>query len=58
MLDDALSWLEGEVAAEHLAGDHDIVVTHVHRLAAAGKSGPLLRYRGVYGRLAHLDGHG
>ncbi|MFI0897254.1 flavin reductase family protein [Streptomyces sp. NPDC020983] len=52
VLDGALAWLEGAVVAEHPAGDHDIVVVQVHRLAAAGRLGPLLRFRGAFERLA------
>ncbi len=54
LLNGALSWLECQISAEHPAGDHNIVVTQVQRLAASDLSGPLLRYRGSYGRLAGL----
>ncbi|MBV9024539.1 MAG: flavin reductase family protein [Streptomycetaceae bacterium] len=52
VLDAALAWLEGTVATEHPAGDHDIIVIRVDRMATGERCGPLLSYRGAYGRLA------
>jgi 3-hydroxy-9,10-secoandrosta-1,3,5(10)-triene-9,17-dione monooxygenase reductase component len=51
-LDGGLAWLECTIQAEHVAGDHDIVVCRVDRLEEAGDGGPLLRFRGAYHRLA------
>jgi 3-hydroxy-9,10-secoandrosta-1,3,5(10)-triene-9,17-dione monooxygenase reductase component len=51
VLDGGLAWLECTIQAEHGAGDHDIVVCHVDRLEETGDGGPLLRFRGAYGRL-------
>ncbi|MGW0604771.1 flavin reductase family protein [Streptomyces sp. NPDC002640] len=45
----ALGWLECSVEAEHPAGDHDIVVAHVHHLAAIHDGPPLVFFRSQYG---------
>jgi flavin reductase (DIM6/NTAB) family NADH-FMN oxidoreductase RutF len=58
VLDGALAWLECAVEAEYPAGDHVIVVAAVHRLARsqdAGDAGPLVFYRGGYGRFTFTD---
>jgi 3-hydroxy-9,10-secoandrosta-1,3,5(10)-triene-9,17-dione monooxygenase reductase component len=46
-----LATIEAEVAFEHDAGDHTIVVAHVTRLRAHEVRRPLLFYRGGYGCL-------
>ncbi|MFQ6147124.1 flavin reductase family protein [Streptomyces seoulensis] len=51
VLDGVLAWLEGDVDAEHRAGDHDIVVARVRHLGIVGGPGPLIRYLGAYHRL-------
>lgn len=51
VLDGGLAWLECTIETEHRAGDHDIVVCSVDRLGEAGGDGPLVRFRGAYGRL-------
>lgn len=51
LLNGALAWLECELVDEHDAGDHTIVVAAVHELQSAGGSGPLIFFRGRYGRL-------
>ncbi|MFF2021976.1 flavin reductase family protein [Streptomyces sp. NPDC058171] len=56
VLDGALAWLECSVEAEHPAGDHHIVVARVHALGAGDDDGPLLFYRGGYGRFVPADG--
>ncbi len=50
LLDGALAWLECKVAAEHLGGDHTIVVGEVLRLGVHAESGarPLVFFRGDY----------
>jgi 3-hydroxy-9,10-secoandrosta-1,3,5(10)-triene-9,17-dione monooxygenase reductase component len=53
VLSGALAWLECTVHAEHPAGDHDIVVCRVLRLAQASEDGPLVRFRGSYARLKY-----
>lgn len=50
ILSGAIAWLECEVDARHPAGDHEIIVARVHRLEALGAAGPLVFYRGGYGR--------
>ncbi|MEY9890095.1 3-hydroxy-9,10-secoandrosta-1,3,5(10)-triene-9,17-dione monooxygenase reductase component [Catenulispora sp. MAP5-51] len=55
VLDGGLAWLECTVQVEHGAGDHDIVVCRVDRLdEGAAESGPLVRFRGAYGRLERV----
>ncbi len=51
-LDGALATIEAEVAAEHDAGDHTIVIARVTGLRAHHDRRPLLFYRGDYGGLA------
>jgi 3-hydroxy-9,10-secoandrosta-1,3,5(10)-triene-9,17-dione monooxygenase reductase component len=50
VLDGAIAWLECSPEAEHEAGDHVIVVCRVHYLDRHHDNGPLLFYRGGYGR--------
>jgi 3-hydroxy-9,10-secoandrosta-1,3,5(10)-triene-9,17-dione monooxygenase reductase component len=50
VLDGAVAWLECSPEAEHEAGDHAIVVCRVHHLDKHHAGGPLLFYRGGYGR--------
>ncbi|MFE3449327.1 flavin reductase family protein [Nonomuraea sp. NPDC059194] len=52
LLEGALAWLECSVEAEHPAGDHVIVVARVHQLDTHADGGPLLFFRGGYGRFA------
>ncbi|GAA1627086.1 flavin reductase family protein [Nonomuraea maheshkhaliensis] len=49
VLDGALAWLDCVVEAEHVAGDHMIVVARVHQLDTLAEGGPLLFFRGGYG---------
>lgn len=49
VLHGALATIEADVAFEHDAGDHTIVVAHVTGLAAHQDRRPLLFYRGDYG---------
>ncbi|HEY3686478.1 MAG TPA: flavin reductase family protein [Streptosporangiaceae bacterium] len=50
MLDGALAWIECAIEAEHPAGDHTIVVARVHHLDHNHDGGPLVFFRGDYGR--------
>ncbi|MFF5206355.1 flavin reductase family protein [Streptosporangium sp. NPDC000396] len=50
VIDGALAWIDCSVEAEHPAGDHVIVVARVHDLGVHGDGGPLLFFRGGYGR--------
>jgi 3-hydroxy-9,10-secoandrosta-1,3,5(10)-triene-9,17-dione monooxygenase reductase component len=45
-----LAWLDCSVEAEHGAGDHVIVVGRVREMGVAHEGGPLVFYRGGYGR--------
>ena len=57
VLPGASTWLECTVVDEYRAGDHDIVVSRVARVAPTTDGGPLIRHRGHYVRLAGTDGH-
>ncbi|MFB9891789.1 flavin reductase family protein [Planobispora takensis] len=45
-----LAWIDCSVEAEYPAGDHVIVVARVHQLDIQGDRGPLVFFRGGYGR--------
>lgn len=51
VLDGCLAWVECDLASIHDAGDHELVTGTVRHLGT-GKGGPLLFYRGRYGRMA------
>lgn len=54
VLDGAVAWIDGAIAAVHPAGDHDLVLLAVHALGAGDRRGgpvvpaPLLFHRGRY----------
>jgi flavin reductase (DIM6/NTAB) family NADH-FMN oxidoreductase RutF len=50
VLDGVLAWLDCELADEHPAGDHVLVVGRVRELDVADDGRPLIFYRGGYGR--------
>ena len=50
LLDDVLAWVDCRVESEHDGGDHVIVVGRVVDLGVSDGGGPLLFYRGGYGR--------
>lgn len=50
VLDGCLAYVDCEVEAVHEAGDHDICVGRIRELNVERESGPLLFYRGGYGR--------
>ncbi len=52
VLDGALAWLECSIEAEHVAGDHVIVVARVRRLDRHHEGDPLVFYKGSYGGFA------
>ncbi|MFI6601257.1 flavin reductase family protein [Nonomuraea sp. NPDC050536] len=52
VLDGALAWIDCAVEAEHLAGDHMIVVARVLQLDTHADGGPLVFFRGGYGGFA------
>ena len=45
-----LAWIDCDIEQIHPGGDHDIVVGRVRDLEAAQERGPLVFYRGGYGR--------
>jgi len=51
LLADALATLECEIAAEHAAGDHWIVLGLVHEARTAPGGEPLVFFSGGFGRL-------
>jgi 3-hydroxy-9,10-secoandrosta-1,3,5(10)-triene-9,17-dione monooxygenase reductase component len=50
VINDVLAWIDCEIDAVHEAGDHYIVVGRVHELEVGHEGGPLLFFRGGYGR--------
>jgi flavin reductase (DIM6/NTAB) family NADH-FMN oxidoreductase RutF len=46
----ALAWIDCDIEAIHPGGDHEIVIGRVHDLGASDEHGPLVFYRGGYGR--------
>jgi len=50
ILSGVLAWLDCTLEAEHVAGDHIIVVGRVHELGVDHEGRPLVFYRGGYGR--------
>jgi len=55
VIDKCLAWIDCEIEAVHEGGDHWIVVGRVVELEAAETGGPLLFFRGGYGRHEPLD---
>ncbi|GII78220.1 hypothetical protein Sru01_32020 [Sphaerisporangium rufum] len=51
LIEDAIAWIDCAVRDEHPAGDHVIVVARVLALEAHADHGPLVYFRGSYGRL-------
>lgn len=49
-LDGVLAWLDCRIEAVHDGGDHEICVGRVGELGAERDDGPLVFYRGGYGR--------
>jgi 3-hydroxy-9,10-secoandrosta-1,3,5(10)-triene-9,17-dione monooxygenase reductase component len=50
VINDVLAWIDCEIDAVHEAGDHYIVIGRVHELEVAHEGGPLVFFRGGYGR--------
>ena len=44
-----LAWLDCTIEAEHLAGDHLVVIGRVHACEAFAMRRPLLFFRGAFG---------
>jgi 3-hydroxy-9,10-secoandrosta-1,3,5(10)-triene-9,17-dione monooxygenase reductase component len=55
VLDGAIAWFDCTVQAEHVAGDHVIVVARVHYLARREDGSPLIIFGGTYGRFRAGD---
>jgi 3-hydroxy-9,10-secoandrosta-1,3,5(10)-triene-9,17-dione monooxygenase reductase component len=51
VLDDVHAYIDCDIWAEYEGGDHMIVVGRVLELGVSADAGPLLFYRGTYGRL-------
>jgi 3-hydroxy-9,10-secoandrosta-1,3,5(10)-triene-9,17-dione monooxygenase reductase component len=49
---DALAWIDCDIEAVHDAGDHELCVGRVRELHVEREAGPLVFYRGGYGRFA------
>jgi len=49
-LDGVLAWIDCDIDAVHDAGDHEICVGRVRELTVEREMGPLLFFRGGYGR--------
>jgi flavin reductase (DIM6/NTAB) family NADH-FMN oxidoreductase RutF len=54
----ALAWIDGTIEAEHLTGDHVIVVVRVHHLGQPDDRPPLVFFRGEYGQFQPLSASG
>ena len=50
----SIAWIDCELHAVHDGGDHDIVVGLVEGLSTSSDNGPLLFYRGGYGRFEQI----
>jgi flavin reductase (DIM6/NTAB) family NADH-FMN oxidoreductase RutF len=50
LIDGALAWVEATVEAVHPAGDHTMVIGRARHLDVAHEGGPLVFFRGGYGR--------
>ena len=49
-LNDVLAWVDCEIDAVHDAGDHEVCIGRVKELEVERREGPLLFFRGGYGR--------
>ncbi len=50
VVEGALGWIDATVEAEHVAGDHVLVIGRVTGMEVAREGAPLVFYRGGYGR--------
>jgi len=50
IIDGVLGWIDCEIADVVAEGDHDVVIGHVRGLDVAHEGGPLVFFRGGYGR--------
>jgi 3-hydroxy-9,10-secoandrosta-1,3,5(10)-triene-9,17-dione monooxygenase reductase component len=49
-IEGVLAWIDCDIETVHPGGDHDIVIGRVRDLDASDEHGPLVFYRGGYGR--------
>jgi flavin reductase (DIM6/NTAB) family NADH-FMN oxidoreductase RutF len=49
-IEGVLAWIDCDIEAIHPGGDHEVVVGRVRDLDASDEHGPLVFYRGGYGR--------
>ncbi|MFQ5556993.1 MAG: flavin reductase family protein [Acidimicrobiales bacterium] len=54
VIEGSIAWIDCDTHAIHDGGDHEIVVGLVRALGAGGPEGPLIFYRGGFGRFAEL----
>lgn len=54
VIDGAIAWIDCDIHAVHDGGDHDIVVGAVRAMEASAIRGPLLFFKGGYGRFEDL----
>jgi len=54
VIEGAIAWIDCDIHAVHDGGDHDIVVGIVRALDATAGEGPLLFFKGGYGRFEDL----
>ena len=47
-----LAWIDCDIEAIHDAGDHEVCIGRVRELGVERECGPLLFYRGGYGRFS------
>jgi 3-hydroxy-9,10-secoandrosta-1,3,5(10)-triene-9,17-dione monooxygenase reductase component len=52
VINDVLAWIGCDIQDVHEAGDHYIVVGLVHEMEVGHEAGPLVFFRGGYGRLS------
>ena len=50
VINDVLAWIDCEIEAKHEAGDHYIVIGRALELEVGHEGGPLVFFRGGYGR--------
>jgi flavin reductase (DIM6/NTAB) family NADH-FMN oxidoreductase RutF len=50
VINDVVAWIDCEIDTVHEAGDHYIVIGRVHELEVGHEGGPLVFFRGGYGR--------
>jgi 3-hydroxy-9,10-secoandrosta-1,3,5(10)-triene-9,17-dione monooxygenase reductase component len=54
VLEGAVAWIDCDLESLHEAGDHFIAIGRVHALGTLNNRGPLLFFRGGYGRFTDL----